>query len=45
MAAGSTCTNCGRGLSCGCQRRTASDGKQVCTSCVAAYEAKVKAQK
>ena len=42
MAAGSKCPNCGKQLSCGCQRRTASNGKAVCTSCIAAYEAKLK---
>ena len=42
MAAGSKCTHCGKQLSCGCQRRTASDGTQVCSSCVASYEAKLK---
>lgn len=39
------CSNCNSQLSCGCQKRTASDGKQVCTSCSAAYENKLKAQK
>lgn len=34
----STCPNCKSQLSCGCQVRTASDGKQVCTNCVALYE-------
>lgn len=42
MAAGSKCSNCGKALSCGCQRRTASDKRQVCSSCIAAYEAKLK---
>ena len=28
------CTNCGASLSCGCQKRTTPDGKQVCTKCV-----------
>ena len=41
MAAGSKCSNCGKALSCGCQRRTASDKRQVCSSCIAAYEAKL----
>ena len=35
------CPNCNAPLSCGCQKRTASDGKQVCSSCVAAYERKI----
>ncbi len=42
MAAGSKCTHCGKQLSCGCQKRTASNGKSVCTSCITAYEAKLK---
>ena len=42
MAAGSKCTHCGKQLSCGCQRRRASDGTQVCSACVASYEAKLK---
>lgn len=33
-----TCSNCNARLSCGCKRRTASDGKQCCSSCVGAYE-------
>lgn len=33
-----TCTNCGTQITCGCQERTASDGKQVCSNCIAAYE-------
>ena len=36
------CSNCNATLSCGCQRRTASDGKQVCSGCVNAYEVKLK---
>lgn len=35
----STCTNCGAQLSCGCQKRKASDGKSVCANCVGRYEA------
>ena len=35
------CTNCNTNLSCGCQRRTASDGKECCTECIAQYEAKL----
>lgn len=30
----SKCPNCGAKLSCGCQRRTSSDGTQACTNCV-----------
>jgi len=32
------CPNCNSQLSCGCQKRVASDGKQVCSSCLNAYE-------
>lgn len=32
------CLNCGRKLGCSCQRRTASDGKSVCASCITNYE-------
>ena len=39
------CPNCGAKLSCGCQRRTASDGKQGCVQCIPAYEERLKAQK
>ena len=45
MAAGSKCTHCGKRLSCGCQRRIASDKRQVCSSCIASYEAKLKQEK
>lgn len=34
------CGNCGKNLSCGCQKRTAKDGKSVCSNCIASYEAK-----
>ena len=34
------CMNCGATLSCGCQKRTSKDGKQVCTKCIHAVEAK-----
>ncbi|TXG79478.1 MAG: hypothetical protein E6R13_09780 [Spirochaetes bacterium] len=36
------CTNCGAKLSCGCQKRIASDGRAVCGSCLATYEAGLK---
>lgn len=36
------CGNCGRTLSCGCKKRTASDGKQCCVTCVAGYEKSIK---
>lgn len=39
------CPNCNTKLSCGCQKKTASDGKLVCASCVTAYENKLKADK
>ncbi len=32
------CPNCGSAITCGCQRRTASNGTQVCGSCVTQYE-------
>lgn len=35
----SACPNCGNQMSCGCQRRTASNGVTVCSSCLSAYEA------
>lgn len=31
------CGNCGSKLTCGCQKRTATDGKQCCQSCVGTY--------
>ena len=37
----SSCPNCGTGISCGCQIRTASDGARVCTNCAAIYEAQL----
>jgi hypothetical protein len=39
------CPNCNTALSCGCQKREASNGAQVCSSCIAAYEQKLAAQK
>lgn len=39
------CPNCNAKITCGCQKRIASDGKQVCTNCVALYEQKVKSAK
>ena len=35
------CDNCKAHLSCGCQRRTASDGKSWCDGCIANYEARL----
>ena len=36
------CNNCKRNLSCGCQKKTASDGKSCCTNCLAQYEKNLK---
>lgn len=36
------CPNCGAHLSCGCQRRVASDGKAVCSHCYPTYEQNIK---
>lgn len=36
------CSNCKARLSCGCQKKIASDGKEVCTSCQAIYEKKLR---
>lgn len=33
-----TCPNCTAVITCGCQKKVASDGKQVCTKCAEAYE-------
>jgi hypothetical protein len=32
------CQNCGSKLSCGCQKRISTDGKEVCSNCVTTYE-------
>jgi hypothetical protein len=40
-----TCQNCGSKLSCGCQKRIATDGREVCSSCVANYESMLNAKK
>ena len=40
----STCPNCGKKLSCGCQRKTASNGRTVCSTCVTTYESNLKSQ-
>lgn len=37
-----TCPNCSAVITCGCQKRVASDGKQICSSCAAAYEQKLR---
>lgn len=36
------CLNCNTAITCGCQKKVASDGKQVCTTCITAYENKLK---
>lgn len=38
----STCSNCKATLSCGCQKRVASDKKSVCSNCLSKYEASLK---
>jgi transcription elongation factor Elf1 len=37
-----TCPNCKNKMSCGCQKRQASDGKTVCSQCANNYEAQLK---
>ena len=37
-----SCSNCKKNLSCGCQKRKASDGKSVCSNCITSYEASLK---
>lgn len=39
------CTNCSSKLTCGCQKRVASNGVTVCSKCVASYEETIKKQK
>lgn len=39
------CTNCGKRLGCGCQKRKANDGTSCCATCVAAYNAGLKKKK
>lgn len=38
----STCPNCKSKLTCGCQKRTASNGTSVCSTCISSYEASLK---
>jgi hypothetical protein len=38
----SACANCGTVLSCGCQRKKASNGASVCRSCITKYENSLK---
>lgn len=40
-----TCPNCGATITCGCQDRVASNGKQCCSNCVALYEQQIAAAK
>jgi hypothetical protein len=35
------CLNCDSQITCGCQRRHATDGKLVCTKCLTDYENKL----
>lgn len=37
-----TCSNCKATLSCGCQKRVASDKRPVCSNCLSKYEASLK---
>jgi hypothetical protein len=37
-----TCSNCKATLSCGCQKRVATDKKAVCSNCLAKYETSLK---
>lgn len=39
------CQNCGKQITCGCQKKIASNGKQVCSSCVGNYEQTLKINK
>jgi hypothetical protein len=36
------CLNCKKTLSCGCQKRKASNGASVCSNCISSYEKTVK---
>lgn len=40
-----SCSNCGTVLSCGCQKRVASDGSLCCDGCIQSYEQKLIATK
>ena len=37
----SQCSNCNQKLSCGCQKRNASNGVQVCSNCLSSYESQI----
>lgn len=39
------CANCGASMSCGCQKRAASNGATACSSCINTLEASIKAAK
>ena len=39
------CANCGKSLSCGCKKRTASNKRSCCASCITSYEASLKIKK
>ena len=39
------CNNCNARMSCGCQKRRASDGTSCCSGCLAFYEKKLQAEK
>jgi hypothetical protein len=39
------CNNCNARLSCGCQKKTASDGKSCCANCLASYENNLKSRR
>jgi hypothetical protein len=39
------CLNCKTKLSCGCQKRVAKDGKQVCSNCVTKYNSTLPQEK
>lgn len=40
----SACPNCGTPLSCGCQKKRASNGTFVCRSCITKYEKSLQEQ-
>ena len=40
-----TCPNCRNKMSCGCQKRQASDGKTICSKCANTYEEQLKQRK
>lgn len=35
------CANCGANMSCGCQKRAASNGTSACSSCISGLESKL----